>query len=411
MAAATVLTAAACGSSSSSSTATAGQSPAGAGNGSSSASGSPLTILFVGDFSGPTKLTAGQEYGGLQSAVYYWNHHGGFDGHQVKVATVDSGGNASQAVSGALKYLSTNPKPAMVWAGAEGSEIAGLIPIMAQQGLFSMSVTDNGACATKGQSTCSNFFSLGGSNLPFEQAQANYFKKLGVTKVGILEENIAFTQGETPLLEQALKNDGISYTKVSYSSTAVNLTSAMSQAKSAGVNGIAAEAYGPAAGYLINARSSLGMSAPMIMDAAGSTQNLPTLVTNQAELKGVYVDIAPPSNGCSKLPGLSLMLANVKPAGSSIGAIPLYVASFGWDGALLFKDLLAADGGNASPSKLISTMNNLPSSAQTSPLYLLAKHYTFSSSDHENTAVTAGDWDVIAAGAVTNGQLHPTCGS
>jgi hypothetical protein len=148
----------------------------------------------------------------------------------------------------------------------------------------------------------------------------------------------------------------------------------------------------------------------MIMDAAGSTQNLPTLVTNQAELKGVYVDIAPPSNGCSKLPGLPLMLTNAKLTGSSIGAIPLYVASFGWDGALLFKDLLAADGGDASPSKMISAMSNLPSSAQTSPLYLLAKRYTFSTSDHENTAVTASDWDVISAGAVTNGQLHPTCG-
>jgi ABC-type branched-subunit amino acid transport system substrate-binding protein len=377
----------------------------------STSSGKTLTILFVGGLSGATKTTSSAQLGGLKAGVQYWNTHGGFDGKQATIATVDDNSDPTTAVSQTLKYLSSNPKPDLVWAGAEGNEIAALIPLMKREGLLSMSVNDgNLQCANNSQTVCPTYFSIGNPTSVVAATAAAAFKHMGASSIGILAESIAFTQSETPPFQAALDKLGIKHSTSTFPVTAVDLTPEMSQLKSQGVKGVEAEAYGPAVGYALAARAKLAWNVPVILDAAGSSFDVSKLVTNQSYLKNTYVNVAPPTDGCLDVPGVKLMVANAKAVGASIDQVPLYVAAFGWDAALLFRNALVA-AKSTDPNVLARTIVNLPPSAQTDPLLTLSKRIAYSAGDHENLGVTANGYDyrVIPAGPLVGGQLHPNC--
>ena len=391
-----------CGSSSSSSSASSDKA-AGGGKGKAS------TILFVGDFSGANKQVTNEQFGGLKAGVNYWNAHGGFNGGKATVVTINDNGDANTAVSQTIQYLGSHPKPALVWAGTEGNEIAAMIPLMKREKLLAMAVNDgNLQCVKDAQANCPTFFSVGGGVSVLPEAAAAAFKRLGAKPVGILQESLAFTQTETPGIQGALTKRGITSTTTSFPSSAVNVTAEMSKLKSAGAGGIYAEALGPAAGYVLAARSQLNWRAPVIFDAAGSSFDVSKLVSKQSYLKNAYVDISPPTNGCTSLPGVKLMVANASAAGAKIGTLPLYVAAFGWDGMVLFHDA-AQQAKSTGAASVASAIEGLPAKAQSNPLYTLQKRVGYTSSDHENVGVTAGDYQIVKAGPVTRGQLHPAC--
>jgi ABC-type branched-subunit amino acid transport system substrate-binding protein len=377
--------------------------------GSTTAGGKPITILFVGDFSGANKAVTAEQFGGLKAGVNYWNAHGGFNGGKATVATINDNGDANTAVSQTINYLSSHPKPAMVWAGTESDEVAAMIPLMKREGLLSMSVNDgNLQCVKDAQTNCPTFFSIGGGSSVIASSAANAFKKMGVKSAGILEESLAFTQSESPAMQAALTKLGIKNSVVSFPDTAVDVTAEMSKIKSGGANGVYAEALGPAAGYALKARAGLSWDVPVIFDAAGSSFDISKLVTDQSQLKKAFVDISPPTNGCTQLPGVKLMVANAKAVKAPIGALPLYVAAFGWDGMVLLHE--ATDQAKSTDATTVaSTIESLPSSAQTNKLFTLEKRVAFTKDNHENVGVAAGDYEIVKAGPVVNGQLHPTC--
>jgi branched-chain amino acid transport system substrate-binding protein len=376
---------------------------------STTAGGKPITILLVGDFSGANKQVTAEQFGGLKAGVNYWNAHGGFNGGKATVSTINDNGDANTAVSQTINYLSSHPKPAMVWAGTESDEVAAMIPLMKREGLLSMSVNDgNLQCVKDAATNCPTFFSIGGGSSVIAAAAANAFKKMGVKSVGILEESLAFTQSETPAMQAALTKLGIKSSVVSFPDTAVDVTAEMSKLKSDGATGVYAEALGPAAGYALTARAGLSWNAPVIFDAAGSSFDVSKLVTSQSDLANAFVNISPPTNGCAALPGVKLMVSNAKAVKAPIGTLPLYVAAFGWDGVTLLHE--ATDAAKSTDATtLASTIQSLPSSAQTNKLFTLEKRVAFTKDNHENVGVAAGDYEIVKAGPVVNGQLHPTC--
>jgi branched-chain amino acid transport system substrate-binding protein len=393
-----------CGSSNSNSSAATGSAAASGGG-----SGKPVTILFVGDFSGANKQVTDEQYGGLESGVTYWNAHGGFNGAKATVTKIDDNGQPNTAISQTIQYLTSHPKPTMVWAGTESDEVAAMIPLMKREGLLGMSINDgNLQCVKDAQTDCPTFFSIGGGADVIDAAAAAAFKRMDVTSVGILQETLAFTQSETPAMVQALTKAGIKNSTVTFPDTAVDVTAELSKLKSNGATGIYAEALGPAAGYTLAGRAQLGWNAPVIFDAAGSSFDVSKLVSNQSYLKNAYVNISPPTNGCLKIPGVKLMVSNAATAGAKIGTLPLYVAAFGWDGMVLLHNAID-QAKSTDATSLASAIVNMPASAQSDPLYTLSKRVAFTNSNHENQGVTTDDYDIVNAGPVTNGQLHPTC--
>ncbi len=409
---AVALVVAACGSSSSSSTTSAASSSAASsgsatGSGSSSTKG-PIYILSIGDVSGPTKIYGSLHYAGDQAAVAYLNAHGGVLGRQLVIKHLDSAGVASNAVSLAVKELSANPtKYSMIDAGAEGTEDVALIPIVAKYKQFAITLDDTGGCAKA--SNCPTEFVVKGNPAEPQITAAQWFKSQGVKKVGILQESIAFTEGETPGIVAALKALGIPSTIVSFPATATDVTPEMQQLKSAGVDGVFAEALGPPAGYTLAARAKLGWNVPVLFDVAASSLDI-TKLAPASQTKNAFLDVYNCADASKPSPSLTLMKQYIPSSYSAtLDAQPCDIPGNGWDGIILFANA-AKQAGSLSVPALTSAMESLGQTAQTDPNYITAKIMRYSNANHENIGQTPSDFTVIPVGPVSGAQDHPPSG-
>ena len=164
----TVVVAAGCGSTSSSTSSGTAKKTSAAGTTSASTNGSPFRILFIGDFSGPTKFYGALEYEGLETAAAYWNQRGGLDGHQIVLTKEDDGASPATAVNDLLKYVSTHPKPDWVYAGTLSNELSALIPVLKRDDILGGGLGDTSNVCANAPSNCPTAFFEG----PREQQDA-----------------------------------------------------------------------------------------------------------------------------------------------------------------------------------------------------------------------------------------------
>jgi len=402
---AAVLAIAACGSSSSSTTTSSSSSSS---KSTASTSKAPIQVLSIGDTSGATKIYGQLHYAGLLAAAAYLNAHGGINGRKVVITHLDSGGITANSVSLAIKALAPNPngaKYAFVDAGVEGTEDDALIPIMKKYNQFAITLDDAGECAQV--SNCPTEFVVKGNPADPAHAAANFFKSKGLKKVGVLEESIAFTEGETPGIVAALKADGITPSVVTFPATATDVTPEMSALKGDGVQGVFAEALGPPAGYTLAARASLGWSIPVVFDVAASSLDI-TKLAPASEVKNAYLNVYDCQNGAAPLSaGMKAMLANIPSQYTAeASGQACDITGNGWDGMMEFANA-AKQAPSLTTSALVNAMLNLSPASQSDPLYITSAKKCYSTSDHEDACEVPGDFTVIPVGPVSGEQDHP----
>lgn len=391
------LAVAACGSSSSKTASSSGGSNAS----STATSKSPITVLAIGDTTGVTKVNGITQLAGIDGAAAYLNAHGGIDGHHVNVAHVSDNGDPTTAVSVLVQYLSSHPAPAMVSAGNEGGDAAGLIPVLAKKKVFAMALNDgNSQCLTDSQVTCPNEWTEGAPGIDYMYAVASFFKAHGVKKVGILEEQIDFTENETPDIEKALKEQGLSYSVAEFPATALDLTPEVSALKGAGATGVFNEALLAPAGYALEARAKLNWSAPMVFDIAASSADL-TKLAPASDIKNAYEDIFWCMDPKQSNAAVAALLQYIKPFNPS-PEITLDTEADGWDELFTLDDAVKAAGGSLNVNALDAAMLKLPPS---DPMRLFSHKLGFTSTDHENVLASASDFSIVPAGPLKNGQV------
>ena len=202
---------AACGGSSSSTSggSSAATSSSSASGSSSSATKGDIKVLAITDTSGPNKVVGVPELDGLQAGAPYYNAHGGILGHKVDIVVKDDNGDPTQATTNVVQALGGNPNEyAMIWGGEEGTITAALIPVMARSKAYTMTINDGTNLCQNGTHCPSEFILAGAPTVP-EVAQAQWFKSKGYKNVGIIYEEIAFTQTEATNLTNDLKALGI----------------------------------------------------------------------------------------------------------------------------------------------------------------------------------------------------------
>lgn len=394
--------AAACGSTSSSS----------AGSGSSSspsttasaAKGKPVNVLVVTDTSGPTKPFGTQELLGLQAAAAYYNAHGGILGGQVHVAVKNDNGDPTIAASEAVQALSADPgKYAMVWAGQEGTTTAALIPILKRFKVFATSVNDgDNVCANA--SACPYLFAMVGPSSLAEVADAAYFKKAGITHVGIIAEDVTYDQAELGYMQKDLAKLGIKFTTVTFPATAVSVTPEMAQLKSAGVQAVFAEALGASAAYVLNARPALGWSVPTTMDVTGSSLDISKLVPAN-ELSGVKETIHWCMDLTNHIPAFSLL--NHYTPTPLAGNVTCPIAGSGWAGMTLLAQ--AAEKAKSLDTSAVTSAAETIKQTISDPNYMYISYAgaCWTPQDHENVCNTPSDFSVVPVGTLINTRLHP----
>jgi ABC-type branched-subunit amino acid transport system substrate-binding protein len=366
--------------------------------------GTPFKILFIGDFSGPTKFYGALEYEGLQTAAAYWNQHGGIGGHQIALTKMDDGASPSAAATDLVKYVSAKGKPNWVYAGTLSNELSALIPLLKRYNLLGGGLGDTSNVCADAAANCPTAFFEGPREEQDADAAVNYMKAHGFTNVGLLAESNADTQNETKLIAQGLKAKGIKSETQTFPATAVSVTPEVAALKSAGADALFAAAIGPAVGYAAKARSQLGWSAPLIFDEDAASSDI-TKVAPASQLKGAVEEIYNSQNSHLSSPGITALINGAKQFGGIPAAGALDVPAYAWDDLVSLHDA-ALQGKSVDQNALIAALNNLDAAAQTDPLYLLDKRVQFTKSDHENVAAASTDYSVVPVGSLVDGQVQ-----
>jgi ABC-type branched-subunit amino acid transport system substrate-binding protein len=363
----------------------------------------PYEILYIGDYSGPAKDTGNIHAQGLRAAASWINAHGGINGRRIVVRSVDDAGDAKTAISVTLKALS-GTKPVIVDGGSEAADEAALIPVLAQQNVLSINHGDvAGYCATNAQTKCPHLFVLGGaSTLQLAQPTAvSMLKKKGVTKVGIVEEAIPFAQAESGLFTQTANQAGLANTKTSVPPTAVDWTAQLQQLKSAGVNGLFVEGFGPAAGFALAARAKLGWNVPIVFDLAASAVDVSKLAPPSQWKDNAYEVVFYEQDPTVKTPGILALKAAMKKRGG-FGTQPLENPATGWDVPFVLRAALKASHGKTDITSLTNAMLKIPA---TDPMRIFQRHTKWTATDHDNVLGAAADFSTVPVGPLVNGQV------
>jgi branched-chain amino acid transport system substrate-binding protein len=381
----------------------------GSGGGSSAAAAtssknSPFTVLAVLGVTGASANEAASELDCIHAAAAYLNAHGGIEGHQVKVVTLNDQSSPSTAVSTLLNYLSANGTPNLIWPGAEATEAVALLPVLQQHKLLSMGIVDAGLLAD-GAKYANQFVITPPSSIQ-DQAMVQYFVKQGYKSVGLFQEENAFTQSETTSLIPLLTAAGISHSLVTFPATSLNLVSEMTQMKGDHPSAMLLEAVGASAGYALTARQQVGWSVPTLGDPATASTPVASLVP-AADLKGVSAlffktsDYAP---AAQRSAGLNDLLAYLTKAGEQPTA-SFNLGALGWD-ALMAVNNAAVQAKSVSEAGITSALENFTNPA--SDLYATFAAVKFTAGDHEDTGPVPADFPVAPEGPVVDGMVHTT---
>jgi branched-chain amino acid transport system substrate-binding protein len=377
---------------------------------SSSSSGksktSSFNVVMVADTSGPTKTYGVVDVASMKGAAAYWNAHGGILGHPIKVTVLNDNGDQSTAVTVLTQYLTSHGKPQMIYPGTSGVDSGGLISLARRDKLLALGVDDgNSTCATNAQTNCPTAYRPGPPTKWQGIAAALWFKQHHFTKVGILQEQDAFSESETPGLESALKADGVASSVASFAPTSVNVQPEISELKSDGAKAIFAEALGAPAGFEASGRAQLGLvsSVPLVFDPGAASLDLTTLASASA-LKNAYEVIYGVVDPYQKWPGRSQVIKYSKLFGG-VSSQPLNVAAFQWQD-LLMVHAAAAQAKSANPTAINKALQNLSSTAQDDPLNMTARVVGFTSDNHEDTSnKLASDYEVVPVGPLVGGMV------
>lgn len=391
----------ACGSSSSNSTSSS------AGGKSSASASSPFHVVMINDITGPTKVYGVIDLASMKAAATYLNQNGGILGHKVTVTELNDNGDEATAASDLVSYLSSNPKPSLVFAGTSGIDSGGLIPLVKRDDLLDIAVDDGGGTCLKNASTLCPTAYVPAAEAPAQMgAAALWFQQHHYTNVGILEEEDAFSEGEAPYLEAALKADGISYKLASFSPTAVDVKPEISQLQSSGVQAIFAEALGAPAGYEGIDRAELGLVSkiPLLFDPGASSEDLTKLIS-APDLKNAYETIFGVDNPSQTWVARPLVVKYAAPFGG-VTDQPLNVAAYAWTDLMIVRD--AAEQANSiDQSALVSALDNLSQKGQTDPQFLTARRIMFTPADHEDAAPGQEvSYSVVPVGPVVGGEVR-----
>jgi ABC-type branched-subunit amino acid transport system substrate-binding protein len=396
-----------CGSSSSSSSTgisnSASTSPA------SSAKGKPITVLAILDTSGPDKPFETEMLAGLKGAAAYYNANGGILGRSVNIDVQDDNSDPATATSEAVSALSSNPgKYSMVLAGGEGSVTAALLPIMSRYKAYSTAINDGGAGACTKASTCPTFFALTGTSSSYALGDAQYLVSKHFTNVGLLEDQIDFTEGESAAVQKYLTSHGVKVETATFPATAVSVTPEMQKLKSDGAQAVFEAAVSTPSFYIFGARPALGWNVPVVLDIASSSGADVSTEVPAGEVKNSSETVwycENPAN-TNAIPAFALVSKWASQAGSPLASTDTCaLVGIGWGAMVLLHDA-AVKAHSLSTAALVNATESLNETAKSS-LFLSSHAYCWSPSDHDNLCDTPVDYQVVPVGRIGSLKIQP----
>jgi branched-chain amino acid transport system substrate-binding protein len=227
-AAAVALAAAACGS-----------SDAAGGGGSGSAHGQcsnipagPIKIANILPLSGPTASAGQLTQSQSEINVSYFNAHDSVCGHKLQLTNYNDQGDPATSLSLARQLVSQGET--IVLQDSYSSPQNLIQPYLMKEHV--LVVANNGAIALSNPAHNPTFFNFGPSNAQYAQVMVNWAKSHGDNDVGIISDGTSFSVELAADAAADARAAGLRFIKtITYSPTAIDLTTPLTQAKQAGV--------------------------------------------------------------------------------------------------------------------------------------------------------------------------------
>ena len=192
----------------------------------------PIKIANILPLSGPT-ATAGQleqAYAGV--TVDYFNAHDSVCGHKFQVTNYNDKGDPATSLSLARQVVSQGTT--LMLQDSYSAPQNQIQPYLMQQHVLVMA--NNGAFALLNPARNPTFFSYGPSNKQYAQMMINYAKAHGYNNIGIISDGTSFSVELAADAQADAKAAGLKFIKtITYSPTAIDLTTPLTQAKLAGI--------------------------------------------------------------------------------------------------------------------------------------------------------------------------------
>jgi ABC-type branched-subunit amino acid transport system substrate-binding protein len=226
---------AACSSSGSSSSSSTGGTAAGGGSGSGQCSNipsGPIKIANIEPLSGPTATSGTLTQIESTIEVNYFNAHDSVCGHQFALSNYNDKGDPATSLSIARQLVAQGN--VIIVNDSFSSAQNQIQPYLMQQ--KTLVINGDGALALFNAQQNPTAFSTGPSNDQYAQLMVNWAKSHNDNDIGILSDGTSFSVELAADAEAAAKAAGLTFVKtITYSPTAIDLTTQLTQAKQAGI--------------------------------------------------------------------------------------------------------------------------------------------------------------------------------
>jgi ABC-type branched-subunit amino acid transport system substrate-binding protein len=224
---------AACSSSSSSSSSSTGGTAAGGGSGQcSNIPSGPIKIANIEPLSGPTATSGTLTQIESTIEVNYFNAHDSVCGHKFALSNYNDKGDPATSLGIARQLVAQGN--VIIVNDSFSSAQNQIQPYLMQQ--KSLVINGDGALALFNAQQNPTAFSTGPSNDQYAQLMVNWAKSHNDNDIGILSDGTSFSVELAADAEASAKAAGLTFVKtITYSPTAIDLTTQLTQAKQAGI--------------------------------------------------------------------------------------------------------------------------------------------------------------------------------
>jgi branched-chain amino acid transport system substrate-binding protein len=223
---------AACSSSSSSSSSSGGTTSGAGSSLCSNIPSGPIKIANIEPLSGPTATSGTLTQIESNIEVDYFNAHDSVCGHKFALTNSNDKGDPATSLSIARQLVAQGN--VIIVNDSFSSAQNQIQPYLMQQ--HTLVVNGDGALALFNAQQNPTAFSTGPSNAQYAQLMVNWAKSHHDNNIGILSDGTSFSVELAGDAEAAAKAAGLTFVKtITYSPTAIDLTTQLTQAKQAGI--------------------------------------------------------------------------------------------------------------------------------------------------------------------------------
>lgn len=293
----------------------------------------PFRLFAVLPLSSPLGQQAKMVEYGLRAGIEKVNANGGVGGRKIELTIADDRLDPTDAVSKLQEQLNGDTPPDAVWTGSTSNETLAMLPALSQAGVLSFS--QGADLKINNPKSYPYHFGVQSASDQNYKAMLELFRSEGVKKLGFIAANDALGTYNLSAIKEILQGTGITLVSQSYDTAATDLTAPMDALRAENPDMLLMSGFGPAAGYLLDAREKLGWKVPVIGDLAMSGSNPGALVEPSA-VEGVRIQnfaIGSASHQDQWLPTAKEMIEAVRAQGEITQIITL--ASLAYDTIML----------------------------------------------------------------------------